>query len=123
MPPPSFPLFKPAIDEEPEDLIAGVSDLLDLEVRRAALKGIDPDAVTRTPLTTDINDHTLAALGALARAMGSSRRAMGSKLLTAAVWQAVNELHHHGADDRMPEYSAVLHEWTDAYNELKGAIE
>lgn len=120
MPVPTFSLFKPAIEDPPEDLIRGVSDLLDLEVRRAALKGADPDAITRNPLTVDMDEHTVAALGALARATGSSRRAMGSKILNAAVWEAVNELHRLGNHEELPEYEAVLAEWTDAYNELWG---
>ena len=119
MSPSTFPLFRPAIEEPPEDLNYGVSDLIDREVRRAALMGPDPDAVTKTQMTLDIPDIAIDALQALATAIGSSRRAMAGKLLEAAVWQAVNELHHHAND--MPEYEAVRDLFTDAFNAAKQA--
>lgn len=118
----NFPLFKPAIEEPPEDLPPSVSDLLDREVRRAALVGSAPDAEGRASMTLDLPLVTLDALQALARATGSSRRAMGGKLLDAAIWQAVNELARHaqGAQS-LPEYEAVFSEWTDEFNALREA--
>lgn len=118
----NFPLFKPAIEEPPEELPPSVSDLLDREVRRAALVGSDPDADARGAMTVDLPTTALDALQALATATGSSRRAMGGKLLNAAIWEAVNELAHHAQGSRsLPEYEAVFSEFTDEFNELRAA--
>lgn len=117
----TFPLFKPAMEDPPEDLPASVADVFDREVRRAALMGSDPEADVRLALTVDLPSTTLDALQALANATGSSRRAMGSKLLTAAIWEAVNELHRHAQE--LPEYEAVLSEFSEAFNEARAARE
>lgn len=118
----SFPLFRPVAEDIPDDPPGSISDLLDREVRRAALVGSDPDADERLTLTVDLPATAVDALQALATATGSSRRAMGSKLLTAAVWQAVQELHHFGQGERaVGEYEAVLEHWVEAYNDARAA--
>lgn len=106
----------------PDDPPGSVSDLLDREVRRAALVGSDPDVDERQTLTVDMPLTALDALQALAKGTGSSRRAMGSKLLTAAIWQAVAELHRLGSgEDALGEYEAVLAHWVDAYNDARAS--
>lgn len=120
----TFPLFRPVLNEPPEELPPSVSDLLDREVRRAALVGSDPDAVERAALTVDLPTVALDALQALANATGSSRRAMAGKLLNTAIWQAVNELSHHAhGSQSLPEYEAVYAEFNDAFNELRASRE
>ena len=120
----NFPLFKPAIEDPPEELPPSISDLLDREVHRAALVGSDPDAVARAPMTVDLPTVALDALQALANATGSSRRAMGGKLLNTAIWEAVNELARHAQGSQsLPEYEAVFYVFTEAFNELRAARE
>jgi hypothetical protein len=122
MPQPSFPLFKPALDEPPDDLVFSVEELVDREVRRAALVGPDSDAVERIRISIDLNTHAIDALQALATALGSSRRATAAKLLNIAIWDAVNQLARRGAEsnpDAEPEYQAVLDVFQSAYDELR----
>ena len=120
----NFPLFKPAIEDPPDELPPSVSDLLDREVRRAALVGSDPDAEARASMTVDLPTVALDALQALANATGSSRRAMGGKLLNAAIWQAVNDLARHAQGSQsLPEYEAVFYEFTAAFNDLRAGRE
>lgn len=117
---PSFPLFRPALEEPPEDLVFSVSDVLEREVRRAALEGPDPAANRRVRLTLDIDVSTIDAVQALAHATGTTRRAMATRLLDGAVWEAVNELCRRAqGKDSEPEYEAVLDVFTDAHNELR----
>jgi hypothetical protein len=116
----SFPLFRPAVEEPPEDLVFSVSQALYHEVKRAALIGPDPAAIERVRLTLDVSVHTIDALQALATATGSSRRAMATKLLDAAVWEAVNDLSQNAQGAQaIPEYEAVLFEFEEAYNSLR----
>lgn len=120
MPQPSFPLFQPALHDPPEDMVFSVSDVLDREVRRAALEGPDPEAIERQRISLDLDSRTLDAVQALAHATGSTRRAMATKLIDAAVWQAVNELCRNAqGTNAEPEYAAVLDVFQDAYNELR----
>lgn len=117
---PSFPLFKPAIERLPEDLTFSVSDVLHREVMRAALDGPDPDAVHRQRISMDLPVHTLDALHALGAALGSTRRAIATKLLDGAVWEAVNEISRMAQDDRV-EYQAVAEVFDTEYRERRAS--
>jgi len=119
MAPHNFPLFQPAIEHPPEVSSPTVSDLVDREVRRAALIGPDPYRDVRKTITSDLPQEAITALQALANATGTSRRALGSRLLKAAIWQAVDELARHGKGTQsLPEYEAVFELFTEAFNDL-----
>lgn len=116
---PSFPLFKPAIERPGDDAVFSVSDVLHREVMRAALDGPDADAVRRQRISLDVDHNTLDALHALGVALGSTRRAMATKLLEGAVWEAVNGLARAAADDRAHEYAAVLDVFQTAWDQRR----
>ena len=121
---PSFPLFKPAVEKLPEELTRSVSDVLHSEVMRAAMEGPDTESVERQRISLDLDVHTLDALHALGVSLGSTRRAMATKLLVGAVWEAVNDLsrmaHSDGHQDH-PEYQAVAELFEAAYLERRHA--
>ena len=117
---PSFPLFKPVADRDRELIVMGVDDVLRNEIRRAALTGSDPDAVTRVRFSVDLTPHIEQHLQALAHALGSSRRAMGAKLLTGAVLDAINTLRHEATDPNAdPEAAAVFDVYCDALDNIE----
>lgn len=117
---PSFPLFKPVLDSDQDHIVLGVYDVIRNEVRRAALVGADPDAATHVRFSVDVSPHIEQHLQALAHALGSSRRAMGAKLLTGAVLDAINTLRHEASmDDADPESAAVFDVYCDALDKLK----
>lgn len=117
---PSFPLFKPIHDNDLDHIVMGVYDVVRNEVRRAALVGSDPDAATHVRFSIDISPNIEQHLQALALALGSSRRAMGAKLLTGAVLDAINTLRHEAStDDADPESAAVFDVYCDALDKLK----
>jgi hypothetical protein len=60
-------------------------------------------------------------LQALARAMGSSRRAMAAKLLTGAILDAINTLQR--ADDSDVEMQAVFDEYCEALRQNRAEAE
>lgn len=109
---PSFPLFQPARDNDNDQVFMGVFDIVRHEVTRAALDGIDPDAVTRVRFTIDLPSGIEQHLQALSHALGSSRRAMAAKLLTGAVLDAVNMLNQESREE--PESAAVYDVYCDA---------
>ena len=115
----NFPLFQPAIEHPPDVSSLTVSAVMDREVQRAALIGPDPYRDPRKTITSDLPQEAMNALQALANATGTSRRALGSRLLKAAIWQSVDELSRRGQGDRScPEYVAVFDLWLEAFNDL-----
>ena len=86
----------------------GLARLLDHEVKRAAFSGRDPDAIERVRFTVDLPADSDMELRALASALCSSRRALASKLLSAAVEQWVQDIQHEAREHPETEFSAVL---------------
>ncbi len=110
---PSFPLFKPARDDWPEDPEFGVFDVLRNEARRAAFEGSGEGDNVRFSL--DIPDWCERHLQAMATALGMSRRALGAKLLKGAILEAMNTLSREGQrKDPDPEFYAVWSEYEAA---------
>lgn len=116
---PSFPLFKPAIERPADDAVFSVSDVLHREVMRAALDGPDDSAAERQRISLDVGLHTLDALHALGVALGSTRRAMATKLLEGAVSEAVNGLARMASDRNGVEYAAVLDVFQGAWDKRR----
>lgn len=117
---PSFPLFQPANDHDRDHIVLGVDDVNRNEIRRAALTGSDPDAITRVRFSVDLPPHIEQHLQALAHALGSSRRAMGAKLLTGAVLDAINTLRHEATNPHAdPEAAAVFDVYCHALDNIE----
>lgn len=117
---PSFPLFQPTNDNDRDLIVMGVNDVIRNEIRRAALTGADPDAITRVRFSVDLPPRIEQHLQALAYALGSSRRAMGAKLLTGAVLDAINTLRYEAtADNADPEAAAVFDVYCDALENIE----
>lgn len=123
MPPvkqPEFPLLF-SRDDPHADFIHDVFSTVLKEAQRAAFVGRDDEAVERVRFSIDLpvgmNEH----LQALAIALGSSRRAMATKLLTGAILEAVNAIEREGSrTDPEMHWAVVRDEYQDALKQQQG---
>ncbi len=123
----SFPLTVGLEPDAPDEVVLGVFDVLRYEAYRAAFVGGDPDAPEPVKFTVQLSPDMDAHARALAVALGTSRRALASKLLTGAIIETLNTLRTSRPDE-VPSreeiaLSVVWDEYLEALAEIRSATE
>jgi hypothetical protein len=123
----SFPLTTGLEPDAPDEVVFGVFDVLRNEAYRAAFVGVDADAPEPVKFTVQLSPDMDAHARALAVALGTSRRALASKLLTGAILETLNTLRNargHEVPTREEiSLTVVWDEYLEALEEIRSAVE